>query len=48
MTYLFFSLFRETEEKNYNQKEEETHQIGIQKPKRTHELDVETGNQSSK
>ena len=43
-----FFYFSKTEEQNHNQKEDETHPIGIQKPERTHELDVETGNQSSK
>ena len=45
--FIFFN-FRKAKEQNHNQKEEETHPIVIQKPKRTHELDVETGNQSSK
>ena len=46
--FFFNSNFSKTEEQKLNQKEGETHPIGIQKPKRTHELDVETGNQSSR
>ena len=46
-TYLIL-YFSKAEEQNYDQKQKETYLIGIQKTERTREIDVETGNQSSK
>ena len=40
--------FSKAEEQNYDQKQKETYLIGIQKLERNREIDVETGNQSSK